>query len=169
MGEGGNWTFYNHEKESVKLATGIMRRFRYSNAITEKTARLIASHMFHYEDNWKDSAVRRFIVRVGEDLLPELFDLRLADTAGTGGVDPDPAILLPFRNRIASVLAGSRALSLKDLAVTGNDLIAIGVKPGSHIGIVLKELLETVLDDPEQNSREQLLKIAGNINRRRYV
>jgi putative nucleotidyltransferase with HDIG domain len=169
MGKDEAWTFYNHEKESVRLAEGIMRRFRYPNAVIGKVLRLIEAHMFHYEDVWKDSAVRRFIMRTGEDLLPELFDLRLADTAGTSGIDPDPALLLPFKKRIESVLAKGSALSLKDLAINGNDLLEIGVKSGKHIGIILKELLEAVLDDPAMNTKEKLLEIADKINKRWYL
>ncbi|MCL1927468.1 MAG: HD domain-containing protein [Treponema sp.] len=168
LGEDETWTFYNHEKKSVPLAEGIMRRFRYPNAVTEKVLRLIAAHMFRYEETWKDNAIRRFIIRTGEDLLPELFNLRMADTAGTAGIDPDPAALLPFKKRIETVLAKSSALSLKDLAVNGNDLMAIGVKPGKYVGIVLKELLETVVDDPRLNNRKKLLHIAETINRERY-
>ena len=138
MGADGIWTFYNHEKESVQLTGNIMRRLRYPNAVIEKVRRLIAGHMFHYEDNWKDNAVRRFIIRTGEDLLPELFDLRLADKAGMAGTDPNPVDLLPFKKRIESVLAAGSALSLKRLAVNGEDLMGIGVKPGKHIGIILK-------------------------------
>jgi len=168
-GADGIWTFHNHERESVRLAEGIMRRFRYPNAVIEKVTRLIAAHMFFYEENWKDNAVRRFVIRTGEDLLPELFDLRTADTAGTAGFEPDPAALLPLKWRIESVLAKSSALSLKDLAINGNDLMAAGVKPGKHVGLILNELLEAVLDDPELNTRERLLEIAEHINRERYL
>ena len=168
MGENGNWTFYNHEKESLRLAEDIMRRFRYPNATIEKVNRLITAHMFHYEETWKDSAVRRFIIRTGEDLLPELFDLRMADTAGTSGTDPDPACLLPFKKRIESVLAASSALSLKNLAIDGNDLINIGVKPGKYVGIILNELFEATVDDQELNNKEKLLEIAKNILHERY-
>jgi poly(A) polymerase/tRNA nucleotidyltransferase (CCA-adding enzyme) len=55
---------------------------------------------------------------------------------------------------------------LKDLAVSGDDLIALGVKPGKTIGIILNELLETVLDDPVQNNREDLLKIAEKFHKK---
>jgi putative nucleotidyltransferase with HDIG domain len=167
-GNDGIWTFYNHEKESVKLAQNIMCRLRYPNAVTEKVSRLIAAHMFHYEDTWKDNAVRRFIIRTGQDLLPELFDLRMADIAGTAGTEPNPAALLSFKERIESVLVKSSALGLKDLAVNGNDLLAAGIRSGKYLGIILNELLEAVLDDPALNTRGKLLEIAGNINRERY-
>ena len=169
MGPDGSWTFYNHEKESASLAEGIMRRFRYPNSAIEKVCRLIRAHMFHYEDTWKDSAVRRFIVRTGEDLLSELFDLRMADAAGTCGADPSPALLLPFKKRIEAVLAADNVLSLKKLAVNGEDLIGIGVEPGKYIGIILKELFETTVDDPALNTKEKLLEIAKNIYQERYM
>jgi tRNA nucleotidyltransferase/poly(A) polymerase len=166
--ETGVWTFYNHERESVRLAEGILRRFRYPNAAVERVLRLIAAHMFHYEENWRDSAVRRFIIRTGEDLIPELFDLRLADAAGTAGIPPDPALLLPFQRRIESVLEKNAALSRKDLAVTGSDLLKAGIAPGKRIGIILHELLEAVVDDPELNRRERLFDMARRINEERY-
>ncbi|MDR2786473.1 MAG: hypothetical protein LBB83_11230 [Treponema sp.] len=52
------------------------------------------------------------------------------------------------------------------MAVNGRDLLAAGVSPGRYVGIILNELLETVIEDPELNNREKLLEIAGNINRR---
>ncbi|MDR2072846.1 MAG: HD domain-containing protein [Spirochaetaceae bacterium] len=164
--ERGIWTFYKHEQESVRLTEGILRRLRYPNAVIERVLRLIREHMFHYEETWNDAAVRRFIIRAGEDLIPCLLQLRLADSAGTLGIEPDPAILLPFRRRIEASLAKTGALSLKDLAVNGRDLMAAGVAPGRHVGIILGELLEAVVEDPDLNTREKLLEIAGNINKR---
>ena len=124
--------------------------------------------MFHYTGDWTDAAVRRFIIRAWEENLENLYRLRRADSCAQAGIKPAADSLLPLVSRVDGVLAGSRAFSLKDLAVSGKDLIAIGVKPGKHMGIILKELFETVVDDPAQNSREKLLEIAGNINKR-YV
>ena len=47
---------------------------------------------------------------------------------------------------------------LKTLAVTGRDLIDTGMKPGRELGEMLQQLLELVLEHPEQNTREQLLE-----------
>ncbi|MDR1505872.1 MAG: HD domain-containing protein [Treponema sp.] len=163
---GGAYTFYNHERESGKLAFEVMSRFRYPNAVTEKVLRLVREHMFHYEENWTDAAVRRFIIRAGTDLIPELTQLHLADTAGTTGAESDPAALLPLLDRIEAVLEKGKAISLKDLAVNGRDLIALGVAPGKYVGIILNELLDAVIEDPALNSREKLLEIAGNITTR---
>jgi hypothetical protein len=66
-------------------------------------------------------------------------------------------------DRVEKVLAGGRAFTLKDLAVLEKDLISIGIESGKTMGIILKELLETVLDDPAQNTQEKLLEIAGKL------
>jgi tRNA nucleotidyltransferase/poly(A) polymerase len=166
MGEQGVWTFYQHEQESSRLCRNILTRLRYPNAIIDGTCHLIEEHMFHYTEDWSDAAVRRFIIRAGEDHLENLYRLRRADTCAMAGLEPDPAALLPLIQRVDKILAGSRAFSLKDLAVSGKDLIALGVKPGKHMGIILQELFETVVDDPAMNSREKLLEIAGKINER---
>jgi len=168
MDEGGVWTFYRHEEVSARLCRKILNRLRYSNAVIDSVCRLVREHMFHYTDEWTDAAVRRFIARVGEEHLEDLYRLRRADTGAFGtfaftGKEGDNSALLLLANRVDKVLADSRALSVKDLAVSGNDLIGIGIQSGKKMGIILKELLETVLDDPAQNTRQKLLEIAGKI------
>jgi len=167
MGDDGIWTFYRHEEISTSLCKKILNRLRYSNAVIDKVCHLIKEHMFHYTDEWTDSAVRRFIARVGEEHLEDLYCLRYADTFAFAGKEKDNSSLLLLANRVEKALAESRALSVKDLAVSGNDLIAAGIPSGVTMGIILNELLETVLDDPTQNTREKLLEIAGKIYRER--
>ena len=122
--------------------------------------------MFHYEQSWTDAAVRRFIVRIGKESIDDLFALRQADTYGLAGVPVEPILLAEFAAHIDAVLKADGAYSLKDLAVNGKDLMAIGIPAGKQLGLVLHELLETVLDDPSQNTREQLLPIAEAMYRR---
>jgi hypothetical protein len=122
--------------------------------------------MFHYEETWSDAAVRRFVMRAGEENLPDLYDLRRADAFATSGIEAPPEVLAGMASRIEAVLARSRALSLRDLAVSGGDLITLGVEPGKRMGIILGELLEAVVEDPALNNREDLLRIAENLRRR---
>ena len=163
LDESGVRTFYRHEKESAIISRKIFLRLRYPNAIIDKVCHLIEEHMFLYEDCWTDAAVRRFIVRIGEENLPNLYNLRRADFYGLAAKEPPRNFLLPLIERINEVLKQSRVFTLKDLAVSGKDLIALGIPPGKYLGIILKELLETVLDDPALNTREKLLEIAGKI------
>ncbi|MDR0465571.1 MAG: HD domain-containing protein [Treponema sp.] len=162
--EAGVYTFYRHEEVSANMSRALLNRLRYPNAVTDKVCHLIKEHMFLYTDEWSDSAVRRFIVRVGEDNLDDICRLRRADIYGFSGNTPDYRSMEKLVKRVNNILASSRAFSIKDLAVSGNDLIAAGIPSGIKMGAILKELLETVLDDPAQNTRETLLEIAGKLN-----
>jgi putative nucleotidyltransferase with HDIG domain len=162
MDESGIWTFHRHERESARIAGNIMTRFRYPHAVLDRVVHLITEHMFFYEEIWSDAAVRRFIIRVGEENLRDLLDLRKADTYAAAGTEVRGDALVPFIDRINKVLAQGRAFTLKDLAVSGKDLAETGITPGPLMGVILKELLETVITDPDLNTREKLLEIAKN-------
>jgi len=167
MGEEGVWTFYRHEEISAVMCRKILGRLRYPNAVTDSVCHLVKEHMFHYTPEWKDSAVRRFVARVGVSNLEDLYRLRRADAYAFTGKEVDSSSLLLLANRIDKVLAAGRAFSVKDLAVSGKDLIEAGIQSGKTMGLILNELLETVLDDPGQNTKEKLLDIALKIYKSR--
>ncbi len=159
----GVFTFHRHEELSARLAEGILKRLRFPNAVIDEVTHLIRQHMFFYDESWSDAAVRRFLARVGTDHVDKLLALRLADSTGILGHPADPRSIEPLRRRIDAVIAKDEALGLKDLAIGGSELAALGVPRGPVMGRILAELLETVLDDPEQNTKEQLLRIARGI------
>ena len=167
MDPSGVWTFYRHEEVSANMCRVILNRMRYPNAVIDSVCHLTKEHMFQYTDDWSDAAVRRFIARVGETNLEDIYRLRRADVYGFSGKEPDFRSLVKLIDRVNGILALGRAFTLKDLAVSGNDLMSIGISGGKKMGMILKELLETVLDDPAQNTREKLLEIAGKIDRER--
>ena len=122
--------------------------------------------MFFYESTWSDSAVRRFIVRVGSENISNLFELRKADIFGMHNSflsfygSPSEKLLEEFKTRIHSELKKENAFSIKDLKINGNSLQKIGIPKGKMIGYILQELFKTVLDDPTQNTEIKLLEIA---------
>ena len=150
----------------------ILTRLRFPAKTVASVSHLIAEHMFHYESAWSDAAVRRFIVRTGTECIDDLFDLRLADIYGMKRSPVrmhDSAVgknLVELKKRIEAVQKENSALSLKDLAVSGDDLAEAGIPRGKEMGRVLKELFDTVLDDPKENTKEKLLAIARNIYRK---
>ena len=167
MGESGVWTFYRHEEVGADMCNMLLKRLRYSNEVIENVCHLVKEHMFHYTEDWSNSAVRRFIARVGETSLEDLYLLRRADAFALAGKETEPNNLIELSDRIKKVLAEKHAFTIKDLAVSGTELMTIGIEGGKTMGIILRELLETVLDDPAQNTREKLLEIAGNIVKKR--
>ena len=126
--------------------------------------------MFHYESNWSDAAVRRFIMRVKPECLDDLYDVRMADMYGMYNEPVDirysasVALLLELKDRVKAELEKKTALSLKSLAVNGRDLMEIGIPAGKELGRILNELLDCVVEDPEMNKRERLLETAKKIS-----
>lgn len=162
----GNVSFHHHERESMKLAKKLMLRIKCSNKEIEMVLRLIKHHMFHYTEEFTDSAIRRFISRVGIEYIDDLFLLRRADQVGTNNTE-HLMNLVEFKTRIEKEVKADHAFTIKDLKVNGNDLISLGIPKGPTIGIILKELFETVLDDPQMNEKEQLLLIGKKFYEKR--
>jgi hypothetical protein len=125
--------------------------------------------MFHYEESWSDAAIRRFVVRVKPENIEDLIDLRLADMYGKYNMPIQIKesnacdLLIQLQDRIKKIQEENSAFTLKSLAVSGKDLMEIGIPSGKLIGKILDSLLETVLDDPKQNSKDVLLNIAKNL------
>ncbi len=153
--EGGH--FRGHEAVGAVFAEALLARVAWPRREARIVGRAIAAHMFRYEPTWTDAAVRRFIHRVGVDLLPLVFALRRADDTGSGEEIPDPG-LTELEERVAAQIAAGMPLGIGDLAVDGHDLqAALGRPPGPWIGETLEKLLESVTNDPTRNTRDQLL------------
>jgi len=164
-------TFYNHEVFSEEITRKIMIRLKFSNDMTDNVCHLVREHMFHYESSWSDAAVRRFIIRVQAQCIEDLYDLRLADIFGMYNekvelrYSQNIQLLLELKERIKKELEKNNALTLKSLAVNGRDLIEAGIPAGKELGRILNELLNCVLEDPQLNVREKLLKLAESLFR----
>ena len=152
--------FYGHETVGADLAEAVLARLRMPRAVTDRVVHLVRQHMFMYDAGWSDTAVRRFIAKVGVPALDELLDLRAADNVGSGRPS-DAGGLGELRRRIEEQLAARVALDRADLEVDGADLIAeLGLAPGPIIGRLLDRLLERVIADPALNDRPTLLLLA---------
>lgn len=164
--EGETITFYNHEIVGEKITRTILTRLKFSNAIIDNVCHLVREHMFHYEANWTAAAVRRFIIRAKPECLEDLYDLRIADMYGMWNepveirYNASIQLLLELQERIIKEKEEHTALSLKELKINGNDLIELGFEKGKKLGLVLNELLNCVIEDPEMNDREKLIKVA---------
>ena len=165
----GRIHFYRHEIVGEKIATSVLRRLKFSNKTIDKVTTLIRYHMFNYTSEWKDSTIRRFIINVGEDTIDELLQLRLADIGGLKKECADISHVAEFKTRIEKIMQEKQCLNLKALQITGSDLMKLGVPKGKVVGQILNELLQTVLDDPSENNRDTLLKIAKNLKEKYLI
>ncbi|MGB5811983.1 MAG: HD domain-containing protein [Polyangiales bacterium] len=160
-----DWTFYNHERVGADMAANWLRTYKFSNEERETIVGLVRNHLICYEPDWSDAAVRRFIKRVGADHIEALLRLGHADALGKGrDVAEELAALTELRARIDAQVEQGSALTTRDLAVDGNDIIsALDGQAGPIVGKVLRELLERVLDDPSLNTRDKLIPLANQI------
>ncbi len=157
----GERHFYGHEAVGAELADRLLRRLRIDNATREKAVHLVRRHMdLHLDGPVTDAALRRMVRRIGVEHLDDLVQLRRADRLASGkregDLGPDTMAIL---DGIRRVLAEDAALKVTDLAVDGHDVMAaFGRGPGPYVGQVLGALLGEVLDRPELNRREALLR-----------
>ena len=153
----GEFSFFRHEQVGVDMAEAICTRLKLSTAERTTICALVGGHMFYYTPDWTDGTVRRFVKRVGQDLVPYLFALREADIASRGQGEDPQGETRDLRDRIAKVAAEDSALRVTDLAIDGKDVMRVlGIPPSRRIREVLEQLLERVLDDPKLNERETL-------------
>jgi tRNA nucleotidyltransferase (CCA-adding enzyme) len=154
----------SHEQVSAQLAAEALSRLRYPTELRRRVLRLVRSHMLDV-GRIEPLRARRLLARYGESLLGELLDHKEADLRGKGG-DP-PVDDLEKLRLLREVVAEQRTSPhrIRDLAVSGDDLIGIGFTPGPAIGRALDELLDAVLRQPELNTRDELLARAGRMPR----
>ncbi len=153
----GEYSFFHHEQVGVDIAEAICTRLKLSAAERTTICALVGGHMFYYTPDWSDGTVRRFVKRMGPDLVPPLFSLREADVISRGRGEDPQCETRDLRDRIARVATEDAALRVTDLAIDGKDVMRVlGIPPSRRVGEVLEQLLEKVLDDPKLNRRETL-------------
>jgi poly(A) polymerase/tRNA nucleotidyltransferase (CCA-adding enzyme) len=170
--------FYGHDVEGAKICEAILTRLKFPKVEIKRIVNLVRWHMFFYpsaqwrKDNveqndltdndggWTDGAVRRFIRKVGEEALEDLFRLRIADATSNPKSNFDTAEIEVFAQRISAVRAKDMVIKIADLDLNGGDLNAVGIPSGPIMGEILNVLLEMVIDDPGMNKKELLLASA---------
>ncbi len=151
-------SFYGHDKKGARVAKKTLERLRYSNQIIDQVTLLVDKHMF--TTGVTDKGVRRLIRKMGKKLVFSLLDLRRADVVaqGKGGNTRDVDEL---EERIKLEIERKPPFGVKDLKVDGNDIMhQFNLDPSPLVGQILNHLLEMVLDDPDLNKKEILLREA---------
>jgi tRNA nucleotidyltransferase (CCA-adding enzyme) len=160
--EKGDYTFYEHERLSRDVAAVLLPRLRFSKEECSRVQDLVFYHIVAYDGTWSDAAVRRWMRRVSPELVTDILELNRADVLAKG-LDASAELerLAELERRVAGVLAECTALSVRELAVNGHDLMReLGLAPGPELGRILRELLELVTEEPALNERARLLERA---------
>jgi len=159
--------FHNHEVIGAKIAGEICNRLKFSKKTKEKVVTLIRWHMFSVNENLTDSAVRRFIRRIGVENVKDMMDLRVGDRLGGGTQTAESWRLKLFKEKIERELKPA-PFSISDLKINGNDIMKLlQIKPGPKVGDILQKLFEEVDEDLSKNNKEFLEKKILEISKKK--
>ncbi len=160
MDSAGIFHFYGHAKAGAEMSRMILRRLKFDNDTISRVTALVTWH--DSLPDLKEASVRRAIHRVGLLQYPALFEVARADAMAKSNYQREEKLaqIRRYQEIYEGIMAKRQCLTVRDLAVTGNDLIALGMKPGKGIGSMLQDLLMHVLEHPEDNTPEILLNLA---------
>lgn len=155
--------FAGHPAESEKIARTVMRRLKLDNDTIDRTCRLVNYHDYGI-NGLTEKSFRRFLSKLGAEHFEDLISLKEADIAGQSKykLKERLEVLTAFHEYYEKIMANNQCLTIKDLAIDGKYLIEVmGMKPGKQMGIILKKLLDLVLDEPSLNTKEKLTEIVN--------
>jgi poly(A) polymerase/tRNA nucleotidyltransferase (CCA-adding enzyme) len=160
-GEYPDATFYGHDIVGAAMTRKILTRLKFPRETVQSVSRLVRHHLFMYDIGVvTEAGVRRLLRRVGPENFQDLIRVRMAERRGSGVPKARP-----YRLRHLEFMAEKVSrdpLSTKMLRINGHDLQKeLGLPPGPLIGAILDVLLAEVIEDPEKNTRETLLKRAN--------
>lgn len=158
MDEDGTAHFKGHAAKSREIARTVLKRLKFDNDTLHKVEKLVYYHDYRMPVTAK--SVRRAMNRIGEELFPLYLEVRRADVLAQSMYRREEKLadIDGVEALYREIKAKEQCVSLKELAVTGRDLIDAGMKPGKEIGETLERLLELVIEEPELNTKEELLK-----------
>lgn len=150
-----------HAVNDAHAAFALLRRLKFSNAITDRVAHLVAQRNSLPPAAARPADVRRWLRVVGGEYVNDLLRLHIA-SCRAGSPGGDGAMLLRAVIQVRAVLRTRPPLALRDLAVGGRALRELGIRPGPRYGAILDTLLDRVIEDPGLNTPEALLSLVRN-------
>lgn len=148
--------FHGHAELGEEKAAAILRRLKFDNDTIGKVKKYVKYHDYKIEATPR--AVRRALNKIGKEYFEQVLEIKQADMLAQSMYQREEKEenLRQVRALYEEILQKEECVSLKDLALTGKDLIALGVPQGKQLGVILQKLLEDVIENPEHNTREYL-------------
>ena len=161
FGEDGQGHFYKHEKYSVEIAEKLMLNLKFSKIDTERVCKIIKYHSL-YRQNIDEIFVKKMLNRFGEEDLYRYLEVVEADRRTHNNDVCNLEDLEQIKTILKKIQETKPPLSMKDLKISGKDLLKVGVPKGKIIGEILDYLMEKVLEDENLNNYETLINLAIN-------
>ena len=153
--------FSGHPNLGTEVARKILKRLRFDNDTIDRVSLLVLYHDYGNAVSATPAFTRRLIHRVKIENFPSLLEIKRVDVLAQSELDREKKLekLALLDKAYQEVLEKGLCVSLKDLALSGSDLIQAGMKPGQELGKVLKLLLDEVLEEPTLNKKELLIEL----------
>lgn len=153
--------FYGHDAKGSGMAEDILKRLRFDNDTIRIVTDVIRFHERRYDG--KRGTIRRLVSKAGVEVMPYLFLIQEADVWSQSEYDREEKLarITEGRQMFSDICSEKEPVGIRDLAVTGKDIVGLGLSPGPEIGRMLRMLLEIVIEDPSQNDRKLLLTEAA--------
>lgn len=153
--------FYGHNEAGERMAEEILQRLKFDNATITRVKRLVLWHDYGMGEKPSLRSFRKSLSKMGADLFEDYTYIKRADILGQSEYRQDEKLhnLETLIEYYKEIQEQQQCLTLKDLAITGKDLMEYGMKPGKEMGTMLHYLLECVLENPELNNKESLLSL----------
>ena len=156
--EAGTDHFYGHPDKGARMADRILRRLKYDNDTREKVVRLVRYHDRFMEAS--PAGIRKAAAFYGTDMFPLLMEVKEADVSAQSMYQREEKVemIARWKELYRQIREAGDCVSLREMAVNGNDLIEAGMRPGKELGAVLQKMFEDVLAHPEHNDRDYLME-----------
>jgi tRNA nucleotidyltransferase (CCA-adding enzyme) len=159
----GKTYFSEHSTKSSEEAKEILLRLKYDNDTVKAVTELILYHDIEINPDKKD--IKRLLKRIEKERFLQLIEVERANTIAEQGCSIDVKLMV-VEEKVAllnDIVEQKQCYSLKDLAIGGKDLIAIGISEGAKIGEILQNLLDMVIEEAVENEKNALLKAIKNL------
>lgn len=150
----GNRHFYDHEKISEEICRREMLHLRFSYDDIDSVATLVKLHMRPFDCG--PAGVRRLLRDAGDE-FPRWREFKNADKPAVFEDDKLVAMAERFDRMVEEERHRVVGSFKSTLAISGDDLKELGFLPGKQMGVILNQLKELVLDDPDKNQRDFLI------------
>ena len=154
--------FRGHTQGGADLSRKILRRLKFDNATIDFTALMVKHHDDRPE---KPVAIRRMFSEIGIEHVPMMLEIKRADLLGQSTYQRESKMALVdnLEAHYKECIENHYCLQKKDMSVNGSDLIKMGMKQGKDMGLVIDQLFDAVIEEPQLNEREKLLELAHKL------
>ncbi len=150
--------FYGHPEISARMTEKILQRMRFPDGDRHAIAELVRYHDMQIEP--ASRSIKKLLSKLGEVQLRRLLKVKRADAAAQNPLFLKERIksLDTAEQILNGIIAENACVSLRDLAINGDDLIQLGIPEGKQIGTILDQLLEMILNEEVGNSKDALIQ-----------